>query len=67
MEVEYGLQHQQTTQRQQTHFSATENIVQNNNNFSDEFAMRTDEEDISSCIEVIPSPFGDGVGETGDR
>ena len=25
--------------------------------------MRTDEEDISSCIEVIPFPFGDGIGD----
>ena len=27
--------------------------------------MRTDDEDISSCIEVIPSPFGDGESQQG--
>ena len=29
--------------------------------------MRTDDEDISSCIEVIPSPFGDGEIQHGGR
>ena len=28
-------------------------------NFS--FQMRNDDEELSSCLEVIPSPFGDGV------
>ena len=29
--------------------------------------MRTDDDDISSCIEVIPSPFGDGESQQGGR
>ena len=28
-------------------------------NFS--FQMRNDDDELSSCLEVIPSPFGDGV------
>ena len=29
--------------------------------------MRNDDEDLSSCIEVIPSPFGDGETHRRDR